>query len=73
MKKEWIVVNIGCIECDVTSKIVGVFDDLDRANALAEQLLHSHEWREGGQNHFSVFEMPPLNVVDAEYLPPLER
>lgn len=66
--KAWIVVNIGCIECGVGSNIVGVFDDEAQANALAEQLDDTHSWRQGGQNAFEVFEMPPLNVVADEYL-----
>jgi hypothetical protein len=29
--QKWIVVNIGCIECGVSSNIVGVFTDKERA------------------------------------------
>lgn len=63
----WIVVNIGCIECGVSSNIVGVFDDIDRANRLADELNETHSWREGGQNNFTVFPMPPPNTVAEEY------
>jgi hypothetical protein len=66
--ERWIVVNIGCIECGVGSAIVGVFDDETRADALANELDKTHAWRQGGQNHFEVFPMPPLNEVAAEYL-----
>lgn len=64
----WILVNIGCIECGVSSKIVGIFSDKDYADKLANELGESHSWREGGQNAFEVFEMPKLNVIDAEYI-----
>ena len=68
--KLWILVNIGCIECGVSSQIVGVFDDEAHARALAEQLGESHGWRESGQNAFEVFPMPAVNEIHAEYLEP---
>lgn len=63
----WIVVNIGCIECGVSSNVVGVFSDENRATAIAEQFGKKYDWREGGQNSFEVFPMPELEVVNAEY------
>jgi hypothetical protein len=65
--KRWIVVNIGCIECGVSSAIVGVFTNHATAKAHAERLSDSHAWREGGQNCFDVFPMPACNVVAREY------
>lgn len=65
----WIVVNIGCIECGVSSNIVGVFTDKAEADALAQRLDRDMSWREGGQNSYEVFAMPPLNTVAPEYLP----
>lgn len=70
--KKWILVNIGCIECGVSSDIVGVFTDKARADALANELLSTHGWREGGQNDFIVFEMPKLDTINDEYLPRTE-
>jgi hypothetical protein len=64
----WIVVNIGCIECGVSSEIVGVFTDKERAEVLSTSLDKTHNWREGGQNAFAVFPMPELDVVAQEYL-----
>jgi hypothetical protein len=64
----WLVVNIGCIECGVSSKIVGAFADKAKADEVAGALDKTHSWREGGQNSFEVFEMPPPEVVDVEYL-----
>lgn len=66
----YILVNIGCIECGVSSAIVGVFDDEAKANAIAEGLYDTHGWREGGQNSFEVFPMPDLNVIAPEYAAP---
>lgn len=33
----WLVMNIGCIECDVSSKVVGVFADKARAQTPKPQ------------------------------------
>jgi hypothetical protein len=63
----WIVVNIGCIECSVSSNIVGVFTDKRTADDLAAHLSDKHDWREGGQNSYEVFPMPEINVVNDEY------
>lgn len=61
------MVNIGCIECGVTSNVVGVFSDEARATAIAEQFSKKYSWREGGQNAFDVFPMPETDVVNPEY------
>ena len=58
--KKYILVNIGCIECGVSSNIVGVFDNEEKANKLAEEYDTKFSWREGGQNSFKVFEIPEL-------------
>lgn len=65
--KAWVVVNIGCIECGVSSNIVGVFTDKAEAERVTEELDDRMSLREGGQNAFEVFPMPPLNVVAEEY------
>ena len=64
---KYIVVNIGCIECGVSTNIVGVFDNKEKAESIAKQCDDKFSWREGGQNSFEVFEMPELNVINAEY------
>lgn len=64
---KWIVVNIGCIECGVSSNIVGVFTDKTKADNLADSLYDSHGWRDGGQNAFEVFPMPELDTMNPEY------
>ncbi len=65
--KKWIVVNIGCIECGVSSNIVGVFTDKEEAERIADECAEKFDWREGGQNAFEVFEMPKVNTVCLEY------
>lgn len=63
----YLVMNIGCIECGVSSKIVGIFADYARAEAVADACNELHSWREGGQNLYEVFELPEPEIVDAEY------
>lgn len=64
---KYIVVNIGCIECGVSSNIVGIFDSKCKAESIVSQCTEEYSWREGGQNEFEIFEMPELNVINAEY------
>ena len=66
-KDSWIVVNIGCIECGVSSAIVGVFSSEDYARETAGRLNDSHEWREGGQNFFEVFLTPEIDKIKDGY------
>ena len=64
----FIVVNVGCIECGVSTNIVGIFDREEKAYEVANSLQKTHSWREGGQNHFEVFPYPrELNKVHEEY------
>jgi len=63
----WIVVNVGCIECGVSTNIVGVFTEEARAETIAEKLNQDNSWREAGQNSYEVFAMPEPNEIAAEY------
>jgi hypothetical protein len=62
--------NIGCIECGVSSNLVGAFDSLEEANRIAKMFNDNGEaaWRGGGQNIYQVFELPKLPGINAEYL-----
>lgn len=64
----FLVMNIGCIECGVSSNVVGVFTDKDTAQAVADTCQDKYYFREGGQNSFEVFELPDnFNTVNEEY------
>lgn len=63
----WLVMNIGCIECGVSSAIVGVFEDKKKAEAIAAECYKKFGWREGGQNAFELFEIPEPEKVADEY------
>lgn len=55
--KGFLVVNIGCIECGVSSGVVGVYETEDEAQSIAAKCDHHLSWREGGQNSFEVFDL----------------
>lgn len=65
---QWIVINIGCIECGVSSAIVGIFADKGRAESVAEMCLYNHHWREDGQNDYIVLRLPEPEIVATEYV-----
>lgn len=67
MKKKYIVVNIGCIECGVSSGIVGIFADEKRARDVAEACCNKYSWREGGENDFEVFDLPEPETINPDY------
>lgn len=53
----YMVFNIGCIECGVSSAIVGFFHNKEAADAVETECHSAHNWREGGQNDFVVFDL----------------
>jgi hypothetical protein len=63
----WIVMNTGCLECGVSSKVVGVFADKALADSIARACQVKYDWREGGSNEFEVYALPVPEVIDAEY------
>ena len=65
--ERYIVVNIGCIECGVSSDIVGVFTNKEKAESVASACDEKYSWREGGQNAFEVFELPETELVNPKY------
>lgn len=54
---QWLVFNIGCIECGVSSNIVGTYATEEEALRVAKLLNDKLDWREGGQNFFEVFDL----------------
>lgn len=64
----WLVFNVGCIECGVSSNVVGVFVHRGEADEIAKTLNEKHAWREGGQNSYEVFELNRAGDITEEYL-----
>jgi len=68
IKKQWLVMNIGCLHHGVTSAIVGVFSDRSVADTIANAFNDKFSLRQGGPNVFLVFEIPEINIVANEYI-----
>ena len=65
----WLVFNVGCIECRVSSNVVGLYATEAEAMNVASILNDKLSWREGGQNSFEVFDTTkPMAMEYAEAL-----
>ncbi len=64
---KYLLFNIGCLECGVSSGIVGLFTERAAAEAAQKVCDNKHDWRQGGQNQYEIFELPVPNVVAEEY------
>ena len=53
----WLVFNVGCIECEVSSNVVGLYASHEEAESVAALANKTLDWREGGQNSFEVFDL----------------
>lgn len=67
MTDSWILMDIGCLECEVETQVVGVFSDKGAAEAIRRRLCATHSWRDGGQHQFQIFQMPPPDEVAPPY------
>lgn len=65
----YMVFNVGCIECGVSSNVVGVFANKEQAEQIASKLNDVGAWREGGQNSYEVFKLNSEGDISEEYLP----
>jgi hypothetical protein len=63
----FLVINIGCIECGVSSQVVGLFKTKEEADKIADKCIEKYYWRHGGQNEFTVFPLPEVGVINSEY------
>lgn len=55
--KKYMVFNVGCIECGVSSGVVGLYDTQEEADKVAATCQDKLHWRESGQNSFEVFDL----------------
>lgn len=65
---KYIVINIGCIECGVSSNLVGVYDNKIKADKIAANCGELFKWRQDGQNAFRVYKLGKLNHTKTEYI-----
>lgn len=63
MKKLYVAVDIGCIECGEETNVLGIFTDKNKAwDVLDEHAIRQREnW--SGQHYFDVYE---VNEIDQE-------
>jgi len=57
LPKPWMVFNVGCIECGVSSNVVGFYATKEQADQVAKTCEDRLHWRQGGQNAFEVFDL----------------
>ena len=57
LPKPWMVFNVGCIECGVSSNVVGFYATEEEAKQIAQACEDHLHWRQGGQNAFEVFDL----------------
>lgn len=62
----WMVFNFGCIECGVSSSVVGIYQTKDEADQVVDALDEHRHWRRGGQNSFEIFDLS--RPMQAEYI-----
>ena len=62
----YLVFNIGCIECLVSSDVVGTYASIEKAKDVADKCNEKLSWRDGGQNSFEVFDL--LAPQSSEYV-----
>lgn len=65
-ERPWLLFNVGCIECGVSSNVVGLFATEQEALVAMAKCEKELSWREGGQNSFEVFDLR-LKMAD-EYV-----
>lgn len=56
-QKPWMVFNVGCIECGVSSDVVGFYATKEEADRVAKTCEDHLHWRQGGQNAFEVYDL----------------
>ena len=60
--KKYMVVQIGCIECGVSSYLVGVYDTLEQAKEAYEK--HPSTWKsEGGDGYVTIWVINEDNTI----------
>lgn len=59
----YVAVDIGCIECDEESMVLGVFDRAEDAQAVANECKIEQEKHWIGEHHFFVFPVAQDNSL----------
>lgn len=59
---KYVVVDIGCIECGEESSVLGIFQDKETAEKVAEKYKKIQRENWTGQHYFEIFEVNKENV-----------
>jgi hypothetical protein len=62
----YLVVDIGCIHCGISSNVVGLFETEDQANDVAKKC--QDEYGSHATSSFEVFPLPKVGAINSEYV-----
>ena len=63
----YLVIDVGCLECDEETFVVGVFEDKERAEEVFTKLGGNYIWV-APQGRILMFELPTMNIISADYV-----
>jgi len=63
----YLVIDIGCLECEEETFVVGVFEDKDQAESVFDKLGGNNK-SYAPQGRFLMFELPTMNTIGPEYV-----
>lgn len=63
MKKYYVLVDIGCIECGEESHVIGIFTDINKAQKSEKDHEMRQEKKWTGQHLFEIFEIEKIDKV----------
>jgi len=63
----YLVIDVGCLECDEETYVVGVFEDKEQAEDVFIKLGGNHTYA-APQGRILMFELPEMNQVTSEYV-----
>lgn len=68
MKKLYVAVDIGCIECGEATSILGVFTDENKALDVLKEHAERQKKNWWGEHHFNIYEVDGIDQeVRVEY------
>lgn len=72
--KLYVVIDVGCHECGVSSEVIGAYWDQSAATAARlKRRAETGQWRDGGQSIPEVFEVEVPAVTGEEWRERAER
>jgi hypothetical protein len=63
----FVVIDVGCLECQIPSKMVGAFESYSEASLFVSVATDAMERHGDTQVAFYVFEVPPVGEIQGEY------